>query len=71
MRGAVWNGESLFVTDRLTLRPVGRGEVRVRVLRSGICHSDIAMMTPHLPDLPVILGHEAAASSRLKWGGKS
>lgn len=60
MRGAVWDGQSLSVTDRLTLRPVGAGEVRVRVLRSGICHSDIAMMTPHLPTLPIILGHEAA-----------
>jgi S-(hydroxymethyl)glutathione dehydrogenase/alcohol dehydrogenase len=60
MRGAVWDGTSLFVSDRLTLRPVGAGEVRVRVLRSGICHSDIAMMTPHLPTLPIVLGHEAA-----------
>lgn len=60
MRGAVWDGTSLFVSDRLTLRPVGAGEVRVRVLRSGICHSDIAMMTPHLPALPIVLGHEAA-----------
>ena len=60
MRAAVWDGQSLFVSDRLTLRPVGPGEVRVRVLRSGICHSDIAMLTPHLPNLPVVLGHEAA-----------
>lgn len=60
MRGAVWDGTQLFVTDRLNLRSVGPGEVRIRVLRSGICHSDIAMMTPHLPKLPVVLGHEAA-----------
>ena len=60
MKAAVWDGASLFVSDRLTLQPVGPGEVRVRVLRSGICHSDIAMMTPHLPILPVVLGHEAA-----------
>ncbi|QGP80554.1 alcohol dehydrogenase catalytic domain-containing protein [Sphingobium sp. CAP-1] len=60
MRGAVWDGEALFVTDRLDLRPLADGEVRVRVLRSGICHTDIAMMTPHLPKLPIVLGHEAA-----------
>jgi S-(hydroxymethyl)glutathione dehydrogenase/alcohol dehydrogenase len=48
------------VTDRLSVRPPAPGEVRVRVLRSGICHSDIAMMTRHLPKLPVVLGHEAA-----------
>lgn len=60
MRGAVWDGASLFVTDRLSVRPVGPGEARIRVLRSGICHTDIRMMTPHLPKLPVVLGHEAA-----------
>ncbi|MBH1997546.1 MAG: alcohol dehydrogenase catalytic domain-containing protein [Sphingomonadaceae bacterium] len=60
MRGAVWDGRELFVTDRLDLRPVGVGEVRVQVLRSGICHTDLSMMTPHLPQLPIVLGHEAA-----------
>jgi len=60
MRAAVWDGQSLFVSDQVKLRPVGAGEVRVRVLRSGICHSDIAMLTPHVPKLPVVLGHEAA-----------
>jgi len=60
MRAAIWDGQSLTVSDRVTVRPVGAGEVRVRVLRSGICHSDIAMLTPHAPKLPVILGHEAA-----------
>lgn len=60
MKAAVWDGASLFVSDHLKLRSVGEGEVRVRVLRSGICHSDLAMMTPHLPTLPIVLGHEAA-----------
>lgn len=60
MRAAVWDGTALFVTDRLGLRSVGPGEARIRVLRSGICHSDLAMMTPHLPKLPIVLGHEAA-----------
>ncbi|MCP1471699.1 S-(hydroxymethyl)glutathione dehydrogenase/alcohol dehydrogenase [Sphingobium sp. OAS761] len=60
MKAAIWDGHDLFVTDRLTLRPVGPGEVRVRVLRSGICHTDLSMMTPHFPKLPVVLGHEAA-----------
>ncbi|NWK96079.1 hypothetical protein DM806_10400 [Sphingobium lactosutens] len=60
MRAALWDGAGLVVSDRLTLRPLEAGEVRVRVQRSGICHSDIAMMTPHLPVLPIVLGHEAA-----------
>jgi S-(hydroxymethyl)glutathione dehydrogenase/alcohol dehydrogenase len=60
MKAAIWDGAALIVSDRLLLRPPGVGEVRVRVLRSGICHSDVAMMTPHLPTLPIVLGHEAA-----------
>lgn len=59
MRAAIWDGEALRITDRLTVRAPGPGEVRVKVLRSGICHSDINMMTPHVPKLPVVLGHEA------------
>ncbi|KFG88820.1 putative aryl-alcohol dehydrogenase [Sphingobium herbicidovorans NBRC 16415] len=60
MRAAIWDGQSLFVSDRVELRPVEAGEVRVRVLRSGICHSDVAMMTPDHRGSLVILGHEAA-----------
>lgn len=60
MRGVVWDGERLHVTNALSLRAIEPGEVRVRVLRSGICHSDIGMMSmPHAP-LPMVLGHEAA-----------
>lgn len=59
MRAAIWDGEALRITDRLTVRPVEAGEVRVKVLRSGICHTDINMMVPNLPKLPIVLGHEA------------
>ncbi len=60
MRGVVWDGQKLHVTDKLSLRPVEAGEVRVRVLRSGICHSDIGMMAVQGAALPMVLGHEAA-----------
>ncbi len=60
MRGVVWDGRRLHVTDRLSLRPMGAGEVRVRVLRSGLCHSDIGMMSVPGAALPMVLGHEAA-----------
>jgi len=62
MRGAVWDGTAMHIADDLSLRPVGQGEARVRVLRSGICHTDVSMMElgTALPKLPIILGHEAA-----------
>ncbi|MDD3799921.1 MAG: alcohol dehydrogenase catalytic domain-containing protein [Novosphingobium sp.] len=60
MRGVVWDGQELIVTDALEVRDPGEGEVKVKVLRSGVCHSDINMM--HIPGakVPVVLGHEAA-----------
>jgi S-(hydroxymethyl)glutathione dehydrogenase/alcohol dehydrogenase len=57
---AVWTGDDLEIVDALESRPVGAGEVRVRVRRSGICHSDLNMMqSPHTPT-PIVLGHEGA-----------
>lgn len=66
MRGAVWTGDRLVVTDDLSVRPPGPGEVRMRVLASGICHSDLARMRPS-PErsgarTPIVLGHEAAGT---------
>lgn len=59
MKAAIWDGRALGVCEGVAVREPGRGEVRVRVERSGICHTDLSMMTA-LPWAPVILGHEAA-----------
>jgi len=37
MRGIVWSEERLQLTDELTVRAPGPGEVQVRVLASGVC----------------------------------
>jgi S-(hydroxymethyl)glutathione dehydrogenase/alcohol dehydrogenase len=60
-RGAVFDGERLRVVDDLLVREPTAGEVRVRVLASGICHSDLNVLdgTSPVPP-PVVLGHEAA-----------
>ena len=60
MRGVVWDGRQLHVTDELSVRDPGPGEVGVRVLASGICHSDLFVMDHPHPHLPIVLGHEAA-----------
>jgi S-(hydroxymethyl)glutathione dehydrogenase / alcohol dehydrogenase len=61
VRGILWDGDRLVVTDELEVRDPGPGEARVRVLASGICHSDLNVLdgTSPIPP-PVVLGHEAA-----------
>jgi S-(hydroxymethyl)glutathione dehydrogenase/alcohol dehydrogenase len=59
--GAVWDGVDLVVTDELEVRKPGPGEVSLRVLASGICHSDLNVLDGQNPvPVPVVLGHEAA-----------
>lgn len=60
MRGIVFDGERLQLTEALSVRAPGAGEVKVRVLRSGICHSDLNMVEAGVIRTPVVLGHEAA-----------
>ena len=60
-RAAVFDGEQFRVVDDVHVREPAAGEVRVRVLASGICHSDLNVLdgTSPVPP-PVVLGHEAA-----------
>lgn len=60
-RAAVFDGERLTVVDDVVVRAPAAGEVRVRVLASGVCHSDLNVLdgTSPVPP-PVVLGHEAA-----------
>jgi len=60
MRGIVWDGVRLIVTDKLAVRTPGPGEVKVRLAYSGVCHSDLNMMEIPGFRTPVVLGHEAA-----------
>ena len=60
MRGVIWDGQRLIVTDGLTVRAPAAGEARVKVFASGICHSDLNMMDAGTMATPAILGHEAA-----------
>lgn len=60
MRGIIFDGERLRLTDALSVRAPGPGEVKVRVLRSGICHSDLNMVEGGVIRTPIVLGHEAA-----------
>ena len=45
----------------LDIAPPGPGEVRIRLVASGVCRSDFSVTTGVLRSpLPVVLGHEAA-----------
>jgi S-(hydroxymethyl)glutathione dehydrogenase / alcohol dehydrogenase len=51
-----------MVIEELTLEPPGKGEVKIRIAATGICHSDIhSMRGEHgTPSLPAVGGHEVA-----------
>jgi len=59
MRAIIFDGERLRLEHNVAVRKPEPGEVKVRVLRSGICHSDLNMVAAGGPS-PIVLGHEAA-----------
>ena len=53
-------GQPTAVED-VELRRLGRHEVRVRLVASGVCHSDLSLRNGSIPTLlPCTLGHEGA-----------
>lgn len=63
MRAALMTapGEPLVVVDDIRLEPPRAGEVRVRVVACGICHSDLSLIRGVFPAMgPTVCGHEAA-----------
>ena len=57
----VVTGPGELEVQDVTLRPVGDGDVRVRIAGVGVCHSDLSMVNGTLrPAYPQVLGHEAS-----------
>src|SRR3990167_304615 len=53
-------GRRLEVCD-VELAPPRAGEVLIRMAACGVCHTDLRVMTGHVPaPLPAVLGHEGA-----------
>src|ERR1700722_3476891 len=49
-----------LVVETVDLAPPGSGELRVRVLAAGLCHSDLSVINGSRPrPVPIVLGHEA------------
>ncbi len=69
-RGAVLNAMGVeppydrtkpLAIDEVELREPGRGEVLVRMVAAGLCHSDLSVINGDRPrPTPMLLGHEAA-----------
>ena len=64
MRGALLRNtgdEGLEVVDGLEAGEAGPGQVKVKIVATGVCHSDLSVMNGTIPQPPpVILGHEGA-----------
>ncbi|MBS1252104.1 MAG: NDMA-dependent alcohol dehydrogenase [Anaerolineales bacterium] len=62
MKAAVlYEPESPFVIEDVTLQEPGPGEVLIQMVASGVCHSDWHVVTGATQHpLPVVLGHEGA-----------
>lgn len=51
----------LETRDDIEIAPPGPGEVKVRVVASGVCHSDLSVVNGTIPlPTPIVLGHEGA-----------
>jgi S-(hydroxymethyl)glutathione dehydrogenase/alcohol dehydrogenase len=60
MQGIVWTG-AVEVRDDVEIRPPGPNDVRVKVQRAGLCHSDVSVVNGTIPfPTPVLMGHEGA-----------
>jgi S-(hydroxymethyl)glutathione dehydrogenase / alcohol dehydrogenase len=53
--------DSLEVRDDIESTPVTDGKVRIRIMATGVCHSDLSAMNGTIPcAVPAVLGHEGA-----------
>jgi len=63
MRAAVlWElNKDLEIRNDVRLTELGPGEVHVKIVSSGVCHSDVSVQNGTIPQpTPVVLGHEGA-----------
>ena len=52
---------NLLIRDDIELIDLGPGEVHVKIVSSGVCHSDVSAQNGTIPSgIPCVLGHEGA-----------
>ena len=53
--------QDLEVHDDIEIAPPGPGEAKVKIIASGVCHSDLSVQNGTIPLAPpIVLGHEGA-----------
>src|SRR5262245_16867957 len=61
VRAAVIDGTDKISLRQLDLADPGPGEVLVRLVATGLCHTDVSLLRGNLPAvLPMVAGHEGA-----------
>jgi len=63
MKAAVLNelNAEITIRDDVSLTDLGAGEVHVKLVSSGVCHSDLSVQNGTIPmGFPLVLGHEGA-----------
>src|SRR5690349_16020031 len=62
MKAAVlWERNAPLVIEDVDVAPPKSGEVLVKVVANGICHSDLSVIRGTIPfPIPTVLGHEGA-----------
>ena len=54
-------GEDVKVHEDIEIAPPGPGEAKVKIVASGVCHSDLSVQNGTIPLAPpIVLGHEGA-----------
>ena len=54
MKGIVFDGEELRLVEGLEVRPPEPGEVNVKIVNAGVCHSDVSAVSYTHLTLPTI-----------------
>lgn len=65
MKAAVLNGlnEPLEIRNDVSLVELGADEVHIKIVSSGVCHSDVSAQNGTIPTMfPTVLGHEGAGT---------
>jgi len=62
MKAAVFYSSSKPIAiEQVDVRDPGPGEVRIKIMAAGLCHSDLSVIDGTIPyPVPVVLGHEGA-----------
>lgn len=64
--------DGAFAIEEVDIEEPGPGEVLVKLVASGMCHTDLSMRAPHRPTpYPVVLGHEGSGTIEAVGSGVS